>query len=506
MEFERSRRRLSSTATQSTSDALDALVETPTLMVWILTFVASISGFLFGYDTGYISSVLVSIGTDLGDRELTIKEREYITSATSFAALISSLFAGFLADIIGRKFTVIICDLLFIIGALIQFLTENVTNMIIGRFIMGLGVGIGSLCAPLYISELSPSKFRGRLVTLNCVAITGGQLIAYSIGAIFSDFKNGWRIIVAISLIPSFIQLISMLFLSDTPRYLIMKGKYNQAVEVLKKVYPNASDTLIHTNIEELQTLNNLWDKNETIISKFKDSWNELFSVDSNKRSLIIACGLQASQQFVGFNALMYFSSSIFEMVGFRNSTVVSCFIAGTNFITTIIALLIIDKIGRRKMLIYSIPLLFLSQLLCSLSFFNIEKNNWKYILLFSLIAFVTFYSIGLGNVPWQQSELFSQKVRGLGSSLSTSTNWFGSMILSFCFLSLMTSISPSLTFLLFAFNTLLSFIFVYFLYPELSGLQLEQVQGLLDDGFNVDKSIQLSQHYNISGYQLLNE
>lgn len=508
------RDRISSSASQSTSDALESLSEGPSTFVWTLTFVASISGFLFGYDTGYISSVLVSIGTDLGDTPLTIKQREYVSSATSFGALIASLFAGVLADIVGRKHAVIFCDILFVIGAVLQFLAGSVNSMIIGRLIMGLGVGVGSLCAPLYISELSPSKFRGRLVTINCLAITGGQLVAYSIGAIFSGVDHGWRIIVLISLVPCLIQFFYIICLPDTPRYLIMKNRYDDAICVLKRIHPLASEALIHLNVDELQQLNMLWGKDETTLGKLKSSWTELFSFPSNKRSLIIACGLQAIQQFVGFNALMYFSSSIFEMVGFKNSTLVSCFIAGTNFLTTIVALVIIDKVGRRRILLYSIPLLLLSQVSCALAFGNIDvdvethaissPNTWRYLLLASLILFVTFYSIGLGNVPWQQSELFPQKVRGLGSSLSTATNWFGSMLVSFCFLSLMDSISPTLTFLLFSFNTALSFIFVYFLYPELSGLQLEEIQGLLNDGFNVAKSMQLHQEY--QGYQLLDQ
>ncbi|KAG0687641.1 myo-inositol transporter [Pichia californica] len=509
------RERTESTASQSTSNTLlDALSDKPSNLVWTLTFVTSISGFLFGYDTGYISSVLVSIGSDLNGKELSIKQREYISSATSLGALLSSILTGFLADLIGRKFTLILSDLLFIIGALIQYFTYDLNEMIIGRLIMGFGVGLGSLCAPLYISELSPSKFRGRLVTINCLAITGGQLIAYSIGAIFSNLSHGWRIIILLSLLPCIIQFISIsFFLPDSPRYLIMKNKFNDAIIVLKKIYPNSSDSLIHSNVEELQQLNLLWNNNDNIFQKLLSSWIELFSISSNKRSLIIACGLQAIQQFVGFNALMYFSSSIFELVGFKNSTFVSCFIAGTNFFTTIIALFIIDKIGRRKILLYSIPLLFSSQIICALSFAHIDINDinnnnnniWKYILLISLIMFEMFYSIGLGNVPWQQSELFPQKVRGLGSSLSTATNWFGSMVLSYFFLSLMNSISPSLTFLIFAFNTLISFIFIYYLYPELSGLQLEQVQDLLSDGFNVSKSINLHND-SLNGYQLINQ
>lgn len=516
------RERISSTASQSTSDALESLSEGPSALVWTLTFVASISGFLFGYDTGYISSVLVSIGTDLGGVALTIKQREYMSSATSLGALVASLFAGVLADVIGRKYAVMFCDTLFIAGAALQYTTTSFGGMVAGRLVMGLGVGVGSLCAPLYISELSPSKFRGRLVTVNCLAITGGQLAAYAVGAVATggsggagaDAGYGWRTIVLLSLAPCLVQFFSILFLPDTPRYLIMKDRYDDAVTVLKRIHPLASDALIHMNVDELQQLNMLWSKDDNVWRRLSHSWRDLFLVPSNKRSLVIACGLQAIQQFVGFNALMYFSSSIFEMVGFKNSTLVSCFIAGTNFATTVVALVIIDRVGRRRILLYSIPLLLLAQVSCALAFANIDvdvqthlqpsPNPWRYLLLISLILFVCFYSIGLGNVPWQQSELFPQKVRGLGSSLSTATNWFGSMLLSFCFLSLMDTISPSLTFLLFSFNTLLAFIFVYRLYPELSGLQLEDIQALLSDGYNVAKSMQL--HKECQGYQLLDQ
>lgn len=486
----------------STVDYVESNSKSPAPLVWTLTFVASISGFLFGYDTGYISSVLVTIGTDLGGKELTIKQREYVSSATSFGALIASLFiAGILADVVGRKFTILLCDVLFIVGTTIQYFAVTVSEMIFGRFIMGLGVGIGSFCAPLYIAELAPSKFRGKLVTINCLAITGGQLIAYSVGAFLSDSINGWRKIVAVSFIPSVIQFLAICFLPDTPRFLIMVNKVNEATKVLQKIYPVATQSTISEYIEELQNLSKQCRDNESIFKKIKDASIDLFTKNSNKRALIIACGLQGIQQFVGFNALMYFSSSIFQMVGFENSTLISCFIAGTNFIITIVALLIIDKIGRRNILLYSIICLIISQILCSFSFYKIDSNDttsnsWKYFLLFSLILFVAFYSIGLGNVPWQQSELFPQNVRGIGSSLSTSTNWFGSMTLSFFFLSLMNSISPSLTFLLFSFNSLLSFIFVYYLYPELSGLSLEQVQYLLKDGFKVDESVELYKQY----------
>ncbi|GMM27807.1 Cin10 protein [Martiniozyma asiatica (nom. inval.)] len=478
---------------QSTSILLERQIGRPSYLVWSVTFIASISGFMFGYDTGYISSVLVTVGTDLEGIELSIHQKELISSATSFGALLTSFIAGLLADTIGRKFTILLCDLFFIIGAIMQVLTHHVSTMVIGRLIMGFGVGIGSLCAPLYISELAPGKFRGQLVVINCLAITGGQLIAYAIGAYFENIKFGWRIVVAISVIPCTIQFICTSLMPDTPRYLIMKERYWEAGLVLRRIYPDASPDLIEANVEELSQINKLWSNEMTPLGKLKSSWKDLFGIVSNRHGLIIACGLQAIQQFTGFNALMYFSASIFKMVGYDNSAGVSCFIAGTNFVTTCIALVAIDKIGRRRMLLLSLPFLCLSQLLCALAFhhldfldkFNIDNsqisNIWRYLLFLSMMSFVATYAIGIGNVPWQQSELFPQKVRGLGSSFSTATNWFGSMFISAFFLSLMNLLSPKGTFILFSLITVGSWIFIWKCYPELGGLTLEEVETILE-------------------------
>ncbi|QPG72959.1 hypothetical protein FOA43_000263 [Brettanomyces nanus] len=467
----------------------------------MLTFVASISGFVFGFDTGYISSVLVMIGKDLDGRYLTIEEKEWISSSTSLGAFFASLFAGIMADTLGRKPSVMLCDLLFAVGALIQFFCGHISWMIAGRFIMGCGVGIGSLTAPLYISELSPSKFRGRLVTINCLAITGGQLIAYAVGAGFSHTTSGWRYTVALSLVPCILQFISLLFLPDTPRFMIMKKRYSDAFSVLRRVYPSSSNDLIEANIKELSDLNSSVPGNSTW-RKIVNGNRMLFLVPSNRRALFIGCSLQAVQQFVGFNAIMYFSGTIFEMLGYRNSISVSCVIAGTNFIFTVVSLFAIDKVGRRNILLITMPFLFSTQLLSAFSFkhLNIDVttnkadtlSGWDYMVMLALIGFVASYATGLGNVPWQQSELFPQSVRGLGSSFTTGTNWFGSMVVSASFLTLMRWLTPSGTFLLFASVTAISFVVIYFTYPELGALQLEEVEQLLSDGYNVTKSIKL--------------
>ena len=179
----------------------------------ILTFVASISGFLFGYDTGYISSALISIGTDLDNRVLTYGDKEIITAATSLGALISAVAAGTCADIWGRKPCLMISNLFFVIGAVLQVSASTFWQMAVGRLIMGFGVGIGSLISPLFIGEIAPKMIRGRLVVINSLCLTGGQLIAYGCGAGLDHVHNGWRILVGLSLIPTFTQFVCFLSL-----------------------------------------------------------------------------------------------------------------------------------------------------------------------------------------------------------------------------------------------------------------------------------------------------
>ncbi|CAR22190.1 Myo-inositol transporter 2 [Lachancea thermotolerans] len=469
----------------------------------VLTFVASISGFMFGYDTGYISSALVSIGTDLDHRALTYGDKEIITAATSLGALISSIFAGTSADIWGRKPCLMFSNLLFTVGAVLQISARSFWQMAVGRLIMGFGVGIGSLISPLFIGEIAPKNIRGRLVVINSLCLTGGQLVAYGCGAGLDKVHNGWRILVGLSLIPTCIQFVCFWFLPDTPRYYVMKGRLDKAAEVLGKSYVDAPSELIHQKIQELNALNRTI-PGDTIPKKVWNTIKEIHTVPSNFRALILGCALQGIQQFCGWNSLMYFSGTIFETVGFSDSAAVSIVVAGTNFVFTLVAFFAIDRIGRRCILLIGLPGMCGSLIVCAVAFHflgvhfegggqaTIEHQGfsaWGIIVILSIIFYAAFYALGIGTVPWQQSELFPQAVRGIGTSYSTATNWGGSLVIASTFLTMLQNITPTGTFALFAGLSLVSFFFCYFCYPELSGLELEEVQMILKDGFNIKAS-----------------
>ena len=285
----------------------------PSAFVWSLSLAAGISGLLFGYDTGVISSTLVSIGTDLG-HPLTTLDKSFITSCTSLSALIASPVAGLLADRIGRKSIILIADFLFIIGAVCQSAATSVSGMVVGRSIVGFAVGGASLVVPMYISELSPAAFRGKLVTLSILFIAAGQVVAYVIGYALSVQRQGWRWMVGLGAAPAILQFGLMMLLPESPRWLLKGGKLEQARTILRRVYAAGKDDLveevlraIETEIAEEEATSDVVSASVTgtrpqmWLTQARNRLAELFYVGGNRRALTIACLLQGLQQLCGF-------------------------------------------------------------------------------------------------------------------------------------------------------------------------------------------------------------
>lgn len=514
-------------------------------MMLLLTFLTSVCGFLFGYDTGYISGALVVIGDDLG-AVLSNGDKELVTSATSLGALVAACLGGVLADHFGRKWIISFANVLFIAGAAMQTAAHGLWTMIGGRFVMGWGVGLASLLAPLYISEMAPSRFRGRLVVINVLAITGGQLLAYAISVGLAHVDNGWRILVGLSMIPAAAQMVVFVFMPDTPRYLVSRGRVDAARRVLQRVYSGSDPQEIEDQLEELVKYNlgsdsyvdgrgvfdgAQQDSPDQVVARATDGapgkrgarrgrlrrwavrtlrpYYEIVAVPSHLRAVVITCGLQGIQQFSGFNSLMYFSATIFESVGFENPTSVALIVAGTNFVFTVVAFLTIDRVGRRRILLCTVWGMALGLVINAIAFhflvFTVSDSGglvgdpanrdspWSAVVIFAMLLYVAFYAAGIGNVPWQQGEMFPTRVRGAGTSLATATNWAGSLVVSATFLTMLERITPTGTFALFAGLCATGQVFVFLLYPETAGLTLEEVQTLLARGFSVRESVEMN-------------
>ncbi|EEA27977.1 hypothetical protein TMatcc_003715 [Talaromyces marneffei ATCC 18224] len=490
------------------------------LFIWALTFSAGISGLLFGYDTGVISATLVSIKTDLSGKILTTMDKSIITSCTSLFALIASPLAGVYADSIGRRKVLLVADALFMIGALCQALTSTVMGMVIGRSLVGLAVGAASMVSSLYISELAPSHLRGRLVTILALFITGGQVVAYIIGWLFSKTPAGWRWIVGLGAVPAIMQFIILIFLPESPRWLVQAGYVAEARHVLIKVFGSDSQaaykarTVLRAIEEDVadEAAQLSHNKSDSSFRRALQTTSELYNVDGNRRALILAMMLQGLQQLCGFNSLMYFSATIFESLSFSSPTLTSLTVAGTNFLFTLLVFSLIDYIGRRRILLYSIPFMIVALLGCALAFSHMRwipssysfeddqaqplssTSSMPTIILICLTVYTAAYASGLGNVPWQQSELFPLSVRSLGSAFATATNWGSNFIVGLTFLPMMEMLTPRWTFVIYALVCVLGWIGVWFIYPEMSGMSLEEVKDLLSDGWGVKQSIRRHQ------------
>ncbi|GAB1197210.1 hypothetical protein APSETT444_006501 [Aspergillus pseudonomiae] len=468
-----------------------------TMFVWLVAFTASIAGMLFGYDTGIISAVLVYIHDGLDHRTLTSNEKELITSLCSGGAFFGAIVAGLTADKLGRKAAIYFGCALFTIGAILQGAAYTIVQMAVGRAVVGFGVGSAAMVVPLYIAEVAPAKARGRLIGLNNMSITGGQVISYAIGAAFANVDHGWRYMVGLGALPALILAALMPFCPESPRHLVYNHRQEEAQAVLRRIYGHPSDVQLASVLasiaaacDEAREIN----EGATRWTKIK----QLHTVPSNLRALISACGLMVISQLSGFNTLMYYSSTLFALVGFDNPTAVGIVVAGTNFIMTWVNMMVIDKMGRRRLLLstawgMSVGLIAIAVAFCfipvDLDTLSLETSSVSppaIVVLVFIIWFVIFYGVSVGNTAWMSTDFFPLEVRAMGTMWITCSNWGSNVIVSSTFLSMMKAMTPSGAFGFYAGICGVGYIWIYFFYPEVSGLSLEEIKEVFKHGFGV--------------------
>lgn len=286
----------------------------------------------------------------------------------------------------------------------------------------------------------------------------------------------------------------------ESPRWLVQHGYVGQATEVLAQIYgieqegANAADRRMLTHLVR-SIEQGVRSENEFSSSSAK--WKSLFGKNSNRKALLISGGLQAFQQLCGFNALMYFSGLIYAMLNFTNPTLTSLSVAATNFAFTLISLVLIPRVGKRKLLLWSVPFMALGLLMAAYGFFRLSPKEvisesetggpidpsasyYAYFILFSTTFYVASYATGIGNVPWQQAEFFPMSVRSLGTAIATACNWSSNFIVGQTFLGLMDGLGAVSTFVLFATVCVGGWVGIYSGYPDTEGMNLEEIEALL--------------------------
>lgn len=442
----------------------------------VIAAIAALSGILFGYDTGVVSGAILFINDEF---HLSPQANGLVVSAVLLGALLGAALSGRLADSMGRKRLLIIDALIFIAGTLATAVGPTITFIIGGRIIVGLAIGLASYVAPLYISEIAPAHYRGALVSLNQLAITLGILLSYLVDYYFAP-QGQWRLMFAAGALPALVFFCGLFYLPDSPRFMAAKGQMKSALATLIRIHGNKD--------QAEQELNAI----QVSLHQQHDDWRLLFS-PAIRSTLLIGIGLAVLQQITGINTIIYYAPTIFRMAGFESATsaIMATMGVGVVFVLfTLIALPLIDTLGRRPLLLAG--LLGMAVSLCALSWAFHQSADialLKWVTMASMLVYIACFGFSLGPIVWLMiAEIYPLKVRGLGSSLATAANWGSNMFVALTFLSLVQALGASATFMIYFVISVAGLFFIYFLVPETKNITLEQIEARLQAGLSFRK------------------
>lgn len=433
-----------------------------------VTLIGALGGLLFGYDTAVISGAIGFLETKFG---LDANMKGWAVSSAILGCIMGVAVAGYVADKIGRKKTMLITAFLFAISALGCAIAGSFTQLVIARIIGGVGVGAASMLSPLYISEIAPAEKRGMLVSLYQLAIVLGINIVFFFNYMVAgshteqwNIDTGWRYMLGSETVPALLFLIALFFVPESPRWLSKKGRDAEALDVLSRVNSEVVAKKIHKEIQEA-------------LGHEKGTFKELFA-PGLRMAMIIGIFLALFSQITGINAIMYYAPEILKGVGFGvDSALMQTVIIGViNTIFTFVAIKYIDKLGRRTLLLWGVS----GMIICLFAIgmlYQFELTSGPWLLLF-ILGFVGCFATSLGPIPWVLiSEIFPTKTRGIAMSLSIVVLWIGVMLISQFTPVLLEELGAGYTFWLFMVNAIILVIFTYKMIPETKGKTLEEIE-----------------------------
>lgn len=436
-------------------------------LIYVIAGIAATGGLLFGFDTGVISGALLFISKEWHLDSVT---QGILVSSVLVGAILGAAFSGKITDFIGRRKIIIITAIIFFIGSLATAIAPGIELLIAGRIVIGMAIGCASFAVPLYISEISPTKARGALVSLNQLAITIGIVVSYLVDAYFASFTDGWRYMFAAGVLPAIVLGIGMLYLFETPRWLMSQNNEEKAREVLKIV--NTDEDIEN---EILQMKKSLEAESGATISELFKPWLQ--------PALIIGIGLMFIQQMTGINTVIYYAPTIFNMAGFESNTVSILATVGVgivNVLLTIVSIKVIDDIGRKPLLYIGLTgiVISLAALGLAFQFENLLGASLKWVTVGSLLIYIASFAVSLGPICWLViSEIYPLKIRGVAMSIATVSNWTFNFIVALTFLILVDHLGKPCTFWLYAVIGIAGIIFCLMYVPETKGHTLEEIE-----------------------------
>lgn len=423
--------------------------------------VTALSGFLFGFDTAIINGAIVFLRRHFRWSEI---ETEFAAGSLLAGCALGASVAGVLSDRLGRKIVLLLSAVIFALSAVATAFSNGLGEFVTARIVAGIAIGIASMLAPLYIAEVSPAAIRGRLVSMNQLAIMLGILVSYLAGWSLAGLGDGsWRWMFAVAALPSLLFFGALFFVPESPRWLVKEGRHDEAARVLARLGEAPSQLLEidHAIAEESGSLRQLLEK-------------------GLRRPLLIGLTLAILQQVTGINTVLYYGSIIFtEQAGARSTSAAlwaNVLVGVINLVFTVVALFTIDRLGRRTLLISAAAGMGVSLTALGLVFSTGSATASSVLTL--ILCYVAFFSFGMGPGVWVViSELFPTRIRGRAMSLATVALWLACLLITLTFLSLVRAFSAAGAFWIYAFMCGCTVWFVWKFTPETKGKNLEEIE-----------------------------
>lgn len=436
-------------------------------LVILIAVIAALGGLLFGYDTGVIGVALLGLG-----REFALDDtlKQLVTGGIIFGALFGCLGTGPVSDRFGRRRAIVLVAVVFAVGSLLSAMAGNVTMLILSRILLGLSAGSSTQIIPVYIAEVAPPEHRGKLVVLFQFMVVFGISVAY-----FTGFALGehWRWMFGLGVVPALILLAGMAVLPESPRWLLMKEREAEAEQVLNRVRGNPAQA--RAEIEEIR---------EVAFKQPEGSWRDLFN-PWVRPALIVGASISMFSQITGNNALIYYAPTILTKAGFSDEMAVLATGASTLLVVvmTVIGSWLVDKVGRRRYLLWMIPGSIVALALMGYLFQGAGPSTdaQRYLAVACLAAYLMLNCGGFGVCIWLiNAEVYPLFVRGKGASVGAFSHWFFDLLVTLSTLSLVTWLGIAHTFWLYTGISIISLVFIYRCVPETRGRSLESIEHAL--------------------------